>query len=173
MVAVEAPGTNLTRAPDEAAQRSAPRPDAAVPEEAAPRSRQRPHPAAQEAARARAEVGAKQGAERTMLMWVRTGISLMVFGFLVARYAGTVHRGLPSPDVSVRYGTVVGLVIIAAGGVLNAFAARRYVLTHRAITRGESVQPGIMGPTVVAVATIALGAVVALMVLYAYLARAD
>jgi putative membrane protein len=157
MVAVEAPRTNLAAAQQETAERTAPRPQAAM----------------QEAARARAELGAKHGAERTLLMWVRTGISLMVFGFLVARYAVTVHHGLPSSDVSVRYGTGVGLIVIAAGAVLNGFAARRFVLTHRAIARGEPIQPALVGPTAVAIATIVLGAVVAMMVVYAYLARVD
>jgi putative membrane protein len=69
-------------------------------------------------------------AERTLLAWIRTGLAMMGFGFVVARFA-LYLRELPvsiarfpvrSSDVSLWFGTT--LVVI--GVLVNLLAARQY-----------------------------------------------
>jgi len=62
-------------------------------------------------------------AERTLLAWLRTGISVMVFGFVVARFGLFLRllraqEGLgPSHGLSPILGaTLVGLGVLASGG---------------------------------------------------------
>ena len=75
-------------------------------------------------------------AERTLLAWVRTGIAVMAFGFVVARFglflelAPAAGAELPAPDVSAFLGAalvVLGIVSTAAG----ALQYRRYAATIR------------------------------------------
>jgi putative membrane protein len=67
-------------------------------------------------------------AERTMLAWLRTGIAIMAFGFVVARFELVLRlmrlqanaAALPEPDLSPYLGTalvVLGVVAIGAGAV--------------------------------------------------------
>jgi putative membrane protein len=69
--------------------------------------------------------------ERTFLAWIRTGISLMGFGFVVARFGifGDLTNlpqqlpvGLPH-ELSVWFGAA----LIAIGAIVNLFAARRFM----------------------------------------------
>jgi putative membrane protein len=64
-------------------------------------------------------------AERTLLAWIRTGITIMAFGFVVARFGlflrllrpesgGAVHRGGVSPYLGAAL-VVLGIVAISAG----------------------------------------------------------
>ena len=83
-------------------------------------------------------------AERTLLAWVRTGLALMGFGFVVARFGLflrelAVETGGPprSPGWSVGFG--VGLVLL--GVAVNAAAAVEYRAVFRRIDRGEPYRP--------------------------------
>jgi putative membrane protein len=79
--------------------------------------------------------------ERTLLAWIRTGLALMGFGFVVARF-GLFMRELsvarldlqPVRGISVRFGTA--LVIL--GVVLTAAAVARYVRLLKRLNRGET-----------------------------------
>jgi putative membrane protein len=119
------------------------------------------------ARRLRVEAAALHGAERGLLAWVRTGIALMTFGFVMGRiflYGG--HNAAPVPGIggSQMQGTVGGLVLIVCGGLVCAAAAIRYVHTYRAILRGEQVRPSMHGPAAIAFGA-AVMSVVALAVL--------
>lgn len=86
-------------------------------------------------------------AERTLLSWTRTGLALMGFGFVVARFGwflremAAMGEVTADPDGS-RASLWMGTTLIALGiGVLvgSTFRYRRY---HRALTRGDLTLPG-------------------------------
>ena len=67
--------------------------------------------------------------ERTFLAWIRTGISLMGFGFVVARFGifGDLSymplAAVPPRELSVWFGAA----LIAIGAIVNLFSARRFM----------------------------------------------
>jgi putative membrane protein len=105
-------------------------------------------------------------AERTQLAWVRTGLSLMGFGFVVARF-GLMMAELappgaarPAPDPSA---TAVGTVLVAIGILVNLWASIDHVRTMRRLARGETIDPRARGPVIFATITVLGG--IALLVL--------
>ena len=83
-------------------------------------------------------------AERTLLAWIRTGLALMGFGFVVARFAlfleqMQVFRQVPSVrsyGLSLWFGTA----LIAAGVAVNLFSGWHHLqLIHR-MERGQGVR---------------------------------
>lgn len=82
--------------------------------------------------------------ERTFLAWIRTGIALMGFGFLVAHFgisgdephALQQASGTPPQQLSLW----LGLGLIAAGVTINLLSALRYMRMARALKRGQFVQ---------------------------------
>lgn len=78
-------------------------------------------------------------AERTLLAWNRTSLSLIAFGFVVER-AGMLIQAI-SPD-AVRAGQLVlsfwlGIGFIALGAVASAYSARQYTVVLRTLTPAE------------------------------------
>ncbi len=79
--------------------------------------------------------------ERTLLAWIRTGVALMGFGFVVARFGvflrelAVVHPGAASQSagLSVWFGS--GLV--AVGVAVNLIAAGQHIRRLRALARGD------------------------------------
>jgi putative membrane protein len=79
-------------------------------------------------------------AERTLLAWIRTGLAMMGFGFVVARFALWLHAlplaapAEPPPHhLSVWFGTALVLLGVAT----NVIAARRHRRYVRALDAGE------------------------------------
>jgi putative membrane protein len=80
-------------------------------------------------------------AERTFLAWIRTGLALMGFGFVVARFGlflqeiHVVAPDVPSPKhgLSIYFGTA----LIAAGVLVDLFASLNHVRLIRQLNRGE------------------------------------
>ena len=80
-------------------------------------------------------------AERTFLAWMRTGLSLMGFGFVVARcgfflreFQLVEHEATQRPTgFSVAFGTALGVV----GTLMNIVAAFEHVQTVRKIRNGD------------------------------------
>ncbi|HEY2467466.1 MAG TPA: DUF202 domain-containing protein [Terracidiphilus sp.] len=81
-------------------------------------------------------------AERTLLAWIRTGLAMMGFGFVVARFglflqelhvaqnsSATQHYGL-----SLWFGTA----LIVVGVLVNILAGWRHLHLVRALDRGET-----------------------------------
>jgi putative membrane protein len=81
-------------------------------------------------------------AERTFLAWIRTGIGLMAFGFVVARF-GVFLRQMLLLDENQAFtnGSGVslwmGIGFIAAGVVVHAVAAVRHCSYVRALREGR------------------------------------
>jgi putative membrane protein len=74
--------------------------------------------------------------ERTFLAWIRTGVGIMAFGFVVVKFTLFVkqlslalQRPLPVP--SHGYSTGIGIFLVAFGGVLNLMSFLRYRITRK------------------------------------------
>jgi len=82
-------------------------------------------------------------AERTALAWIRTGLALMGFGFVVARFGLFLQRLMmlqsSAPEKSYGLSLWLGTALIAAGIIVNAFAAWRHVRLVRELDRGEAI----------------------------------
>jgi putative membrane protein len=77
-----------------------------------------------------------QANERTLLAWIRTGIALITFGFVIARIDVWL-RALSARDSGFRaqsFGSAwIGAVFVALGVLANGVATRRYAQMRRAI----------------------------------------
>ena len=77
--------------------------------------------------------------ERTFLAWVRTGIAIMAFGFLVERFdiflkiAAATLGQRPHGLTSQAFGNVAGLGLIVAGALLIFMSGLRFRKTGKAI----------------------------------------
>ena len=84
-------------------------------------------------------------AERTLLAWIRTGLALMGFGFVLARFSIFLEKlrfmqssaSLGDSGFSLWSGTA----LIVVGVVVNAYAGWRYARFFRALDRGDRSYP--------------------------------
>lgn len=90
----------------------------------------------------RADLRDYLAAERTFLAWIRTGLALMGFGFVVARFALFLQQlrftdhvpSVPSSGLSLWFGTA----LIAVGVVVNLSSAWSHIRLVRELDRGET-----------------------------------
>jgi putative membrane protein len=81
--------------------------------------------------------------ERTFLAWIRTGLTLMGFGFVVARFGlflevMQITRGASVPQ-SHGLSRWAGAVIMATGVAINLLSIRRHLRLVSQLNRGELV----------------------------------
>jgi uncharacterized protein (DUF302 family)/uncharacterized membrane protein YidH (DUF202 family) len=92
-------------------------------------------------------------AERTVLAWIRTGLALMGFGFVVARFGLFLEAlGAGQPNAPVRpYGPSFwfGTGLILLGVVVNVLCAQRHIRLVRDLNRGA---PAFNRPSALALA---------------------
>src|SRR5260370_38395775 len=92
--------------------------------------------------RQRADVRDYLAAERTFLAWIRSGLALMGFGFVVARFGLFLQQlrlidhvpEAPSYGVSLWFGTA----LIAVGVAVNLSSAWQHVRLVRELDQGEA-----------------------------------
>lgn len=100
-------------------------------------------------------------AERTLLAWVRTGIALMGFGFVVARFGLFLREIAHEADhgAAQRFDSaLIGTFIVAAGVVVNVWASLRHRSIVRQLREGVA-EIGSAGPVALGVTTGVGGAV--------------
>ncbi len=108
-----------------------------------------PRPGQREGAERLSEVRDKFAAERTFLAWIRTAISIMAFGFVVARFDWFLHRSTST------VGTFLGALLTASGGLFAVLAAARF---WREFRHPDAVRPH-AGLAVAAGGAVAISAV--------------
>ena len=81
-------------------------------------------------------------AERTLLAWIRTGLALMGFGFVVARFGLFLQqlKIMEATSVEQSYGLSLwfGTALIALGVIVNIYAASHHLRLVRELDRGAT-----------------------------------
>jgi putative membrane protein len=80
-------------------------------------------------------------AERTLLAWVRTGLALMGFGFVVARFGLFLRELAAAPNVPPRHSSGfslwIGTTLVVLGVAINLAAAGKHWHTVRRLEGGQ------------------------------------
>lgn len=88
-----------------------------------------------------------QANERTLLAWVRTGLGLMAFGFVVARSGDWIRVIADVAPTELGAFGWIGIGLVALGSVFPVLAVRQFVRIQRAIAAGTPIPTGrILGP---------------------------
>ncbi len=112
--------------------------------------------------------------ERTMLAWLRTGISLMGFGFAIARFGFYLHEQALAEHIElgrVATRTVgsgwVGAALVGIGTITNLAATLRYWRVGEAIERGQLGAPSPLLAYAIGAMTTTIGVIMAILLLRA------
>jgi putative membrane protein len=83
-------------------------------------------------------------AERTLLAWVRTGLTVMGLGFVVARFGLFLRVMRHEPDTQSHIGsTLIGVGLVLLGAAAIAMAARQQVRFCRELGPGARPTPNL------------------------------
>ena len=96
-------------------------------------------------------------AERTMLAWVRTGLTVVGLGFVVARFGlflSLLHPDRPGP--SHLGSTFIGVGLVALGSVAVGFAGFQHRRFHKTLGPSEKPRDYIFGWSFVFAAAITI-----------------
>jgi putative membrane protein len=84
--------------------------------------------------------------ERTFLAWIRTGLTLMGFGFVVARFGLFLEMiQIPRESPAVRFHGLspwIGIALIVAGVLVNLVSVQRHLRLINQLNRGQIAQRG-------------------------------
>lgn len=81
----------------------------------------------------------QMAAERTVLAWIRTGLALMAFGFVIARFALVLQSlGVKTSPFLIVKATVIGVLLVCLGVVTTAAAPNHYRKYFRRIKESDN-----------------------------------
>ncbi len=107
--------------------------------------------------------------ERTTLAWVRTGLAMMGFGFVVARFGLFLRAFSDAHGVTAshtRLSLWVGVTLVTLGVVVNGFAAVRHARFTRRFDAGDQTRPSSAASILVAGTLAVVGFLVAIYLLF-------
>jgi putative membrane protein len=104
-----------------------------------------------------------QANERTLLAWIRTGLALMAFGFVIARLALWLRLEVHQDDPTSLW---LGAAIVALGAGCQVIGAIRFVAARRAIVAGRQISAAGRGPVSVALIVGGIGAAMVVYILW-------
>ena len=78
--------------------------------------------------------------DRTFLAWLRTGISLFGFGFVIAKVALIIDPGSGGVSDEALY-TAIGVLMVVSGAALIAFGYRQHASVARALDPDAQAPP--------------------------------
>jgi putative membrane protein len=87
--------------------------------------------------------------ERTFLAWIRTGIGIMAFGFVVVKFSLFIKQlavilGDKTAIQPKGYSSITGIILVALGIMTIAFAFLRYRSTEKQLNAGNYAQSGLL-----------------------------
>jgi putative membrane protein len=87
--------------------------------------------------------------ERTFLAWVRTGIGIMAFGFVVVKFSLFIKQlaVILGNKVEIQpkgYSSITGIVLVAFGILLILFSFLSYKRTEKQLNAGDYRQSGFL-----------------------------
>jgi putative membrane protein len=87
--------------------------------------------------------------ERTFLAWIRTGIGIMAFGFVVVKFSLFIKQlavilGAKAEFQPKGYSSATGIILVAMGMVTIVFAFVRYKRTEKQLSEGNYRQSGFL-----------------------------
>ena len=89
----------------------------------------------------------EMAAERTMLAWIRTGLALMGFGFVVAKFGLFLQKLAEIKDIHIKVAANqsasvwIGIALVMLGVAVNIAAATRFAALIRRLHAGEKAKP--------------------------------
>lgn len=80
--------------------------------------------------------------ERTFLSWIRTGIGIMVFGFVLVKFSLVVNdlpaslfKGSDIPKNG--FSIFIGIALVVTGAIMILLSYFKYKQTHKELTEGK------------------------------------
>ena len=104
-------------------------------------------------------------AEMTLLAWIRTGVAMMGFGFVVARFGLFIRELTVASGGKVTSGTphvspIAGTVLILFGATVIAFGGVTHVRAIRRLQSGAPLRPRIFSTAMVISGLLVIGGIV-------------
>jgi putative membrane protein len=105
--------------------------------------------------------------ERTFLAWIRTGVGIMAFGFVVVKFSLFIKQlsAILGKEVILPqkgYSAVAGIVLVALGSLTTVFSFLRYNQTEKKLASGIYQQSSLL----IAVMTILIFAISLFLIYY-------